>query len=121
MTYCALRLLVAVVLPKWPAAVTASAASWWPDAWLGAAMLLSTPPPPSAPPVGEATWAAPAGQVVEPVATPSQYCVMTPDQVSLLVPMPLNSRCSRGASPLLSPVSVMSVLAFVPAVPHCVP
>src|SRR3954470_2506845 len=41
MTYCALRLLAAVVLPKCPAALTASAASWWPVAWLGAAAALS--------------------------------------------------------------------------------
>src|SRR3954447_13261019 len=52
MTYCALRLLLALVLPKCPAAVTASAANWWPVAWLGAAMLLSTHTPASAPPVG---------------------------------------------------------------------
>src|SRR5713226_4849383 len=30
--YCASRLAAAVVLPKWPAALTASTPSWWPVA-----------------------------------------------------------------------------------------
>src|SRR3954454_13809358 len=60
-TYCAWRLLLAVVLPTWPAPVTASAASWWPDAWLGGPMLSSPHRPASAPPGGPAACGAPAG------------------------------------------------------------
>src|SRR4051794_30013247 len=52
MTYCALRLLADVVLPKWPAALTASAASWWPVAWLGDVVDVSSQMPAYAPPVG---------------------------------------------------------------------
>src|SRR5690242_10740625 len=108
MTYCALRFAAEVVLPKWPAAVTASTASPCSVAALGDAADSSAQIPASVPPpVGYATCVAVVGQDVAPAATPSQYCVMTPDQVSLLVPSPLNSCCSRGATPDGSPLNVV--------------
>ncbi len=62
-----------------------------------------------------------AGHVVAPVATPSQYCVMTPDHSSLLVPTPLKSCWTRGARPAESPLKVVLPLLSVPAVPHWEP
>src|SRR3954467_3994819 len=82
MAYCALRLDAAVVLPKCPAALIASWASWSPVAWLGVAAELSYQTPASAPPVGYPTCGAVAGHVVVPAETPSQYCDMTFDQPS---------------------------------------
>src|SRR3954464_9766641 len=99
----------------------ASWASWSPVAWLGDAALVSTQTPARAPPVGEPTWGAVAGHFLVPEATPSQYCVMTFDQPSLLVPRPLKKACSRGAVALGSPESVVLPFASVPAVPHCEP
>src|SRR5436190_1971772 len=50
MTYCALRLAAAVVLPKWPAAFTASTAIWWPFVFASTEVLSyqtpASPPPP---------------------------------------------------------------------------
>src|SRR4051794_12165691 len=119
--YCALRLAAAVVLPKWAAALIASWESWSPGAWLGAAVLLSYQTPASAPPVGEPTCGALGGHEVVPEETPSQYCAMTLDQPSLLVPSPLKNSCTTEAAPTESLVNVLSPLALVPAVPHCVP
>src|SRR5438270_8811340 len=99
MTYWAFRFEAAVVLPKCVAALTASTPSWWPLAALGDAVLSSTQTPASTPPpVGYATCdVLLAGHVCAPVATPSQYWVMTPDHSSLFVPRPLKSSWSYGA------------------------
>ncbi len=121
MTYWALRLDAAVVLPKCEAAATATTPSWCPLAELGEAEPVSAQTPANAPPVGYPTCAELAGQVCEPAETPSQYWVITPEYSSLLVPMPLNSSCSRGAMPAESPENVVFPLASVPAVPHCEP
>src|SRR3954454_14210473 len=121
MAYCALRLEAAVVLPKCPAALIASCASWSPVAWLGAAALLSYQTPASETPVGKPTCGAVAGHDVAPEETPSQYCVMTLDQPSLLVPRPLKSSCTTEAAPTESLVKVVSPLVLLPAAPHCVP
>ena len=82
---------------------------------------MSAQTPASAPPVGYATCAALAGQLVALTATPSQYCVMTPDHCSPFVPTPLNSCCRRGAMPTLSADSVVLPFASVPGLPHCEP
>src|SRR2546421_10512482 len=62
-----------------------------------------------------------AGQVCAPVATPSQYWVITPDHFSLLVPMPFNSFCTRTASPAVSLLKCMNPLLSVVIVPHWLP
>src|SRR5437763_7677651 len=120
-TYCALRLAAAVMLPKCDAAATATVPIWFPFAWPGAAEPVFAHTPASAPPVGYPTCGALAGQVCELVATPSQYWVITPDHSSLLVPMPLNSCCSRGATPVESLANVVLPLPSLPAPPHCEP
>jgi hypothetical protein len=53
------------------------------------------------------------------VATPSQYCVATPDHSSLFVPRPLNKAASRGATPTVSPDKLVDPAGV--AVPHCEP
>jgi hypothetical protein len=58
---------------------------------------------------------------VLPVATPSQYCVITPDQDSPLVPRPLKKPCRIGAVFCGSPLNVALPLASVPWLPHCEP
>ncbi len=119
--YCALRFDAAVVLPKCAAAATASWPSWVCVAWSGAGAAPSYQTPANAPPVGYPTWAADAGQLVAPLETPSQYCVMTRDQPSLLLPRPRKNACSRGAVPAGSPLNVVSPAASVPACPHWEP
>ncbi len=122
-TYWASRFDAAVVLPKCAAALTASTPSWWPVAADGEAVLSSTHTPASAlPPVGYATCSVLlAGQVCDPVATPSQYWVATPDHSSPSVPRPLKNSCRSGPSPLVSPDSVTSPLALVLWLPHWEP
>src|SRR6266567_525809 len=89
--YWVSRLDACVVFPKCFAALIASAASCLPVAVSGAAPDSSTQTPASAPPAGYATCEEFAGQDAELYGTPSQYCVITPDQRSLPVPRPLNS------------------------------
>src|SRR5437764_6363335 len=120
-TYCALRFRAAEVLPKWLAASMASWPSWCSVADCGAAARWSTQIPASAPPVGYPTCGASAGQVCAFFATPSQYCVVTPDHSSLPVPTPLNSCCNRAAMPAGSPDSAVLPLASVLDEPHWVP
>src|SRR5260370_38711514 len=103
--YCASRLDACVSLPKWCAALIASAPSWLPVALSGAAADSSTQTPASAPPAGYATWNEFAGHDDALYAMPSQYWVITPDQRSPPVPRPLNSSCRYAAAPLGSPAS----------------
>src|SRR4051812_39633259 len=116
--YCALRFEAAVVLPNAVAASTASAASCAPVAPPVGRISGSSSTPASVPPVGYGTWLTPvAGHEVAPRATPSQYCVMTPDHSSPL-PSCENICCRRGAMPLGSPENV--AFGAVPVcVPHC--
>ena len=103
-TYWALRFEAAVVFPKWSAASLASAAIWVWVALLGAAAEVSSHTPARAPPVGYPTCGTLLGQVLEPAATPSQYCVGTPLHVSLLAATPVKNACWNGAIALGSPV-----------------
>ncbi len=102
-------------MPKWPAALMASWASWLPVALVGSAPELSYQTPDSTPPLWYGTKLALLGQEVAPDATfgPSHHCVRSADQVSPPVPMPLNISWATGAAPLTSPLKVASPLLFV--------
>ena len=95
MTYWALRLAAAVVLPKWRGGVDRLAAE------LVAGGLARRRRPscrtrhrPARRRSGSRRAARSPGRSARPTATPSQYCVITPDHSSPLVPRPLNSSCS---------------------------
>src|SRR2546430_518751 len=120
-TYCALRLSPGLVLLKCEAARTASSPICCSVAASGALAALSSQTPASAPPVGYPTCAELAGQVVAPLAMPSQYWVITPDHCSPAAPMPFISCCRRAAIPTPSLEYVVLPLASVPGSPHWVP
>src|SRR5438045_3700060 len=117
-TYCALRLAAAVVLPKWPAAFTASTAIWWPVVF-ASTEVLSYQTPASAPPSGYPTCGPPKFvQSVVPTGTCSQYWVMTADHCSWLVPRPLNISCRWAAPPAVSVEKVRSPAPLVLDMPQ---
>src|SRR5215470_2803071 len=99
MTYCAYWLSADVVLPKCPAALTASSPICWPVAWLGAATVLSYQTPASSAPAGVWMNGPFDGQVSVPFGTVSQYCVTGPVHCSPPVPRPLYISCNWGAPP----------------------
>src|SRR6266516_5196742 len=120
-TYWAFRFEAGSVFPKCSAVAIASAAIWGWVALAGAGTDVSSHTPASAPPVGYPTCAAPDGQDLEPVATPSQYWVGTPLHSSPPVPTPAKKACWRGAMPKGSPEKCWYPSPPVVWVPHCDP
>ena len=81
---------------------------------------MSSHTPANAPPVGYATWLV-VPHVCDPVATPSQYCVMTPLHVSAPVPSPLKNAWRSGAMFTGSPENWRFPDEFVLWDPHWLP
>ncbi len=92
-------------------------------AWLGEAAALSYQTPDRTPPLWYGMKLALEGQLTAPVATlgPSHHWVRSADQVSPLVPMPLNICWVAPAAPAESPENFAFPLASVLWVPHWLP
>ena len=91
-TYWAFRFGACVVLPKCCAPRTASCAIWAAVAWFGAAAAVSVKLPANTLPVNFGCWPA-VPQLTVPRGTPWQYCEVTRDQESCVVPRPFTKFC----------------------------